>query len=145
MSFWFKLLTLPANEAGVASFEAMSGVPIELTVQLKELVWRSNNLTAPSKPTDGTVSQQVWYCVSLYLTSVHMDINYISEAAPADVRTWVIDDQPTTSIDDMWQNQPEANRKIRGLPSFGSDPTSPSEMLLDDVRIVRGKSNVCGI
>lgn len=146
LSFWFKILSDVSGDARLVGFQSSSGTPIDLKKYLKEIIWEANNdVQAPSKPPPGAVNLQEWYCVSLYLTSVHMDISYVSAAAPATVHTAIIDDVATAGVDDLWQNYPPEPRKIQGQPSFGASPVFPSEIIIDDVRIVRGKSNVCGI
>jgi hypothetical protein len=149
VSFWFKATKMLARQgvmsAALMSFNSRGNLPIFLDAQTNGLVWRTQSgYFAPSKPA-ATIEQNAWYCVALYLTSVHMDIRFLKAGAPNQVQTYVIDDMPTPSIDEMWSNLPATERGISGQPSFGSEPTFPSEIYIDDVRIARDKSNVCGI
>ncbi len=63
-----------------------------------------------------------------------------------DPKTVVVDQMPTPNVDDLWINSlPEPARTILGRPKLGSSPVDPGDFAFDDVRIVHGKTNVCGL
>ena len=148
MSFWFKLVTQGGNITPLVEFQSQQNAPIQLMTDIKDLHWSAQgNARAPSLSGNGNIPIGQWHCVSIYLTKGgNMTLSYFSGAQPLKVVTVVVDQVPTPNVDDIWLNNvPEPLRTILGRPKLGPSPVDPGDVAFDDVRIVHGKTNVCGL
>jgi hypothetical protein len=146
LSFWFNMKSQSGNGLNLITFRTATNPEIFLQTDIKDLHWVNSSMQrAPSVAGGSGLPPGQWFCVSIYLTSVNMNFSYVSALDPTKVVTVVVDEMPTPGVDDIWLNQSPDLRKIVSLVSFGPNPALPGDLLLDDVRVVRDKSNVCGL
>jgi hypothetical protein len=148
VSFWLKAVMFVAG-ANVVSFRDRSAAAstLRLSGVEKELGWRSStsNFFVPQAPTADQLLPGTWTCVSITLRTNSLELRYQAEGfAPS--TTLIADSEPTPNVDVNWSNMPADNRFVSGYPAFaGAVNGVPSEIMIDDVRIVQGTSNVCGL
>jgi hypothetical protein len=147
VSFWVKSMTDLVGQA-VVSFRDRSAQAAALRVSgiQKELGWRNSgtNVFVPQAPTNDQFIMGTWTCVSITLATTSLELRYQAQGF-ATVATLIADDEPTPNVDVNWNQLPADNRFVSGYPSFaGIVDGVAANLLLDDVRIVQGTSNVCG-
>jgi len=146
LSFWFNMKSQSGNGLNLITFRTATNPEIFLQTDVKDLHWLNSTMQrAPSLMGGAGLPPGQWFCVSIYLTSVNMNFSYVSALDPTKVVSVVVDETPTPGVDDLWLNQSPDLRKIVSLVSFGPSPAFPGDLFLDDVRVVRDKSNVCGL
>jgi hypothetical protein len=145
VSFWFRSSGSPQQNTNLISFQDRSAAAtrLKLVWDLEGLAFVNNSMiSAPSQPSD-PIPFDKWVCVAVYMTTGLIQVIYKPQADPA-AHEFTIDSVPTPGVDDAWQNQPEDQKAVAGFPMFGAEPVFPGTFWLDDLRIVRGNSNVCG-
>jgi len=143
VSFWAKTASSDTLVMW-ADFGTATNPDVRLVEDQKGLYWRSvQSIQAPSKSSGPGVTQNDWYCVSIYLTASTMTVSYFKSGAA--VTSFVVDGDKTAGEDDQWLNQGSELRTIATFIGIGADPVQPGDLYFDDLRIAHGKSNVCGL
>jgi hypothetical protein len=147
LSFWVKGGAQTTPGAAIASFRARNpATDVRLTQVQKELGWANSdtNFRVPEVATGAMFLPNEWTCVTIRFTDTTMVLSYQAQGAML-VNTLMTDGTATPGVDSSWQNQPQENRLIAGYPAFGGAVNGvPSEIYVDDVRIAKDKSSVCG-
>lgn len=147
VSFWLKQ---PVEQLGqpLITFRDRSAAATTLRLSgvAKELGWRhaTSNFYVPQTPTSNQFAQNTWTCVSITLRFDSIELRYQAKGS-ASIATLVADSEPTAGVDANWQNLPADNRFAHGYPAFGGIFNGvATDIFIDDVRVARGASNVCG-
>jgi len=145
VSFWFKSSATAQQGASLVSFRDQSAqaTQLRLVLEVEGITLRSATMAkVPSQPNE-PIPQGDWTCLAMYLTTGLIQVIY-KGTNESSAHEFTADSVLTPGVDDTWQNQPEDQKRVAGFPVFGADPVLPGAYWLDDIRIARGNSNVCG-
>lgn len=148
VSFWLKAMKDDPGQP-IVTFRDASATQSTLFVSNveKELGFRnaSANFFVPQTPSGNVFTPGSWVCVSLTLRPSSLQLRYQTKGSIS-VSTLVADSEPTPGIDTNWNNLPSDSRSVLGYPAFaGAVNGIGSDILIDDVRIVAGTTNICDL
>jgi hypothetical protein len=143
ISFWFRVQTFQPLHPRLVGLATATDTPIRLTQYDDGLhLVSQQDIKAPSATFSAPGFAVLnWYCIDIQVTSTTTTVSYYDDH----IVSFVVDGQPTTDVDETWLQQAANVRAIASFVAIGSEPAAGVELLVDDVRIARGKNNVCGL